>query len=405
MEVEEDDDMQETDEEKISREKKEKIEKLSKKADLEVKKQDYIEKVPQNIKLQTTVALHMLNEFTLEDVVELYDVLNSGATGNDLIDKMIGTLLFTEANKIIEDKEIIQDYTNLSEFFITKGIKTSDLIIDVGKNFNDDKYTLNVKIYKDKFSDAIISPLKENDFNNSNFKDFYVLSFIKEPNKNSNIFNIRITKDQKNSYQLFKNDRFIYEQAYSFPEHDVLICTGTWDLTEGKLTFKLKFESGFDKIVETSKDYKILIFKQKTNSLVEIKNIPRLDPETPNINYYFCIRIKDEYFLIKITKDFFPNVTNSLIKNGTFFYKYLNQSLKKESDSEIKNLIRLYVQTTRNRSFLKFDIPNRRDEDNTTEDIIFFKINPDAIDDTKMDSQSGKPIININTNLERWKYD
>ena len=393
---------------KEEEEEKKKLEDLRKKNDLIIRKKTYIDKIPTSIKIHITLALHMLNIVPIEEVVELYDVLNSGKTGNDLIDAIIETEIFDKAKKKIEETNILYDFTNLKQFFEDKKIKTDDLIVDIateGGNFNDDKYTLNVKIYKSKFSEGIIMPLNETDSSDSTFKDFYVLSFIKEPNKNKNIFSIKMTDLQKLEYQLFK-DKFSFHESSKYPQHEITICNGIWDVDIETKTLKFKnisFEGDFGKIVEINKSYEIIIFKKGTTSYTEIKNIPTLKKDNVN-KFYFVIRINEDYYLKEITKNFFPEVTSYLKMSGKIPYVTKEGAVKYVVDNEIKKLVTTFIVPNRNKDFLEFSPSGETsdEEDFLEYDNNFFKINNDAIDETK-DSNNNKKIV-IHTNVTNWKY-
>ena len=407
-EEQEEDDIDETEESAREEEESKKLEDLKKKNDLTIRKKTYIDKVPTSLKIQITIALHMLNNVPIEEVVELYDVLNSGKNGNDLIDAIIETEIFEKVKKKIEATEILEDFTNLKQFFDDKQIKTDDLIIDIareGGNFNDDKYTLNVKIYKNKFSEGIIKPLNETDSNDSGFKDFYVLSFIKEPNNKQNIFSVKMTDTQKLEYQLFK-DKFTFNESSKYPQHNVIICNGIWDLNIESKTLKFSkiiFESDFGKIVEINKSYEIIIFKKGTTSYTEIKNIPTLKKDNVS-KFYFVIRIDKDYYLKEITKNFFPQVTTYLKTFGKIPYLNKDGSVHYKTDNEIKKLVTTFIVPNKNQDFLEFNPLGEisDDQEDIEQDNNFFKLNNDAISETT-DSNNNKKII-ISGNFPNWKY-
>ena len=378
---------------------------------LKNKKDFFIQKVTEAIKpIILAFILEISNKnsnvFDDEDITAAYTILTSNKNIRDTSEEFYDTDILKKGSELVDEAKSSRNYTYLIDFFETENILIVEQFFDqqVG-SMNDFNFNLKIKIHRDKFIQGIISPIKINENNNSD--DFYILTFISGKNKNT--FNIKMTKEQEKTYELYYNTGkipdFIIEST-NLQEYNIEICNGSWLIDpisnqKQNKKYELKFRTPtfnkkFGEMTQIKNNYQIIIFKNTGNFFVEVRP-PGLTQENIEKDYCFCIRIDNNYYLKEIKKDFYPNVTSELKKTGKITYNSIH-GLKHETHEEIKRLITKYTANYHNKNFLEFN-PKK---DNTVNEfnLEFFKINNNAIEERTDTSKNTK--IYISTTVPNW---
>lgn len=412
----------EDDEERKKRIKEqEREEEIKKISSVKRNKDKYMSMLPDDLVI--AVILRSDKFFEEDDLMlELYNILNSGKSLPDIRNDLQQSSVYRFGLQLIEQYTIINDYNLLNNFLKTKKIRNNGLIITPGIEIDNDKYYLEIKIYKDQYEQGVIKPLKSSDFDNNNFKDFYILRFIRKSGIKDRIFSIFMLPSQEEDYNLFKINpnlsfRFIYGESSNktFEQFNVEICTGTWALKKDGPKETLSFtgtEFKEDKYrvkdIDVDDNNRVFILHSTANLLTERKQ--RVSPTPIELIskipfYYYCISVeinKEKIFLIKPITTNFINVVKHIHSTKKIIYISKNKTQQFLVLDPINNKSVLEsINRTKSSGDIYHTLSYFTDTDkrNETADMVFNQVNDAAI------SFSGpNNLVKINMNVAEWMY-
>ena len=331
-----------------------------------------------------------INDFELNDLKELYLLLNKINLVDDFDEPFHATRIFSTAEaklEEIEEKERSKtQYERLLSFF-----KNNNRRYFI-KDFSEGEKHFVVKIDSDDYSFGTIKPISTDDGSN-----YYYLIFYDEDDK----FEIRINPNDKENYRAYDSDlKMIVEDINVLTLTKV--CFGRWNYSSDfkNINFKnITYSKGYEitKYIHISKSSETFIAKSTPAESSAREHSPSTAPQKSS-KYYYCIKpeIEGYLFMTEIKGDFI-SFLKQIYSDGYFNYLTYDNKYTKFNINQYKDLKELILfdcrysqESGKNSFFRKLKNTQRNDPEKAQTENYFLRVKSNFI---SKDKTTGNKVI------------